>query len=78
MFFMSGLSLFLTFFISRLEIISGCLGNPVIIHFFRIFNSIDVTDLTGFQINLFAFSFLISLFTFLGGQDSYLVILGFV
>ena len=78
MFFMSGVSLFLTFFISRLEIISGCLGNPVIIHFFRIFNSIDVTDLTCFQINLFSFSFLLILFTFLGRHHSYLVILGFV
>lgn len=75
MFFMTGVSLFLTLFISRLEIISGSLGNPVIIHFIRIFNSINWTDLTCFQINLLSFSFL---FTLLGLHHSYLVILGCV
>ena len=66
---------FLNLFISRLEIISGRLGDSVIVHFVRILNSINLTDLTGFQINSFALSFL---FTFFRGRHSDLVILGFV
>ena len=63
-------------FVGWLEIVSSSSGDPVIINLFRIFNSINITDLTCFQINLFSVIFV--LFTVLSSLDCYLVILGFV